>query len=84
MDYETLQHIEGRDNPDRRLALVLGANVRKLRIRARIKKKTFALMIGVGRPFLNRIENGTADPRLSLIVSMAEALETTPEDLLAE
>lgn len=40
-------------------------------------------MVGIGRPFLDRIESGTADPRISIIVRMADALETTPEQLLA-
>ena len=35
-------------------------------------------MIGVGRPFLNKIENGLADPRLSVITKIADALDTTP------
>ena len=63
-------------------ACVLGANVARLRRRAKINKKTFCLMVGIGRPFLNRIENGQANPRLSVLESLAEALETTPQDLL--
>ena len=61
---------------------VLGANVARLRRRAKINKKTFCLMVGIGRPFLNRIESGRANPRLSVLESLAEALETTPQDLL--
>ena len=61
---------------------VLGANVARLRKRAKINKKTFCLMVGIGRPFLNRIESGQANPRLSVLESLAEALETTPQDLL--
>ena len=59
-----------------------GANVARLRKRAKINKKTFCLMVGIGRPFLNRIESGQANPRLSVLESLAEALETTPQDLL--
>lgn len=66
-----------------RLAPVLGDNVRKLRKGAHINKKTFAQMIGVGRPFLNKLERGIVDPRLSVIVKAADALETTPEFLLS-
>ncbi len=61
---------------------VLGLNVARLRKRAGINKKTFCLMVGIGRPFLNRIEKGEANPRLSVIEDLAEALETTPQDLL--
>lgn len=69
---------------ERRLATALGRNVRRLRTKAKINKKKFALMVDIGRPFLNKIEEGAADPRLSLIVKLAEALETTPEYLLAD
>lgn len=67
-----------------RFASVLAENVKRLRKQAHISKTTFALMIGIGRPFLNKIENGTADPRLSIITKMADALETTPEYLLTK
>lgn len=65
-----------------RRAAIVAANVKRLRTRARISKKTFALMVGIGRPFLNKIENGEADPRLSVLEKLADALETTPEYLL--
>lgn len=55
-----------------------------MRQQAHINKKTFSLMIGIGRPFLDKIESGEADPRLSIIVRIADALETTPEELLLE
>lgn len=64
-------------------SVILGRNVTRLRKQAKITKQKFALMVDVGRPFLNRIENGTADPRLSVILRLADALETTPQELLA-
>lgn len=67
-----------------RFAPILAENVKRLRKEANINKKRFALMVGIGRPFLNKIENGTADPRLSVIVKMADALETTPGELLED
>lgn len=65
-------------------AVWLGHNVTRLRKAAKITKQKFALMVGVGRPFLNRIEQGTADPRLSIIKRLADALDTTPQALLSE
>ena len=65
-----------------RVAPVLAENVKRLRVRARINKKRFALMVGIGRPFLNKIEDGLADPRHSINTKIADALETTPEYLL--
>ncbi len=62
----------------------LGRNVTRLRKRSKITKQRFAMMVEIGRPFLNRIENGTADPRLSIIIRLADALGTTPQELLAD
>lgn len=78
----------GHNNPSHqefdegRLSYVLAENVKRLRLKAKINKHTFSLMLGIGRPFLNKIESGLADPRLSVIVKIADALETTPEELL--
>ena len=62
---------------------VLGANVERLRKRAKISKKTFCLMVGNRYTYRDRIERGEANPRLSVIESLADALETTPQDLLS-
>lgn len=67
-----------------RLPSSSGATSRVSAKQAKITKQKFALMVDVGRPFLNRIENGTADPRLSVILRLAEALETTPQELLTD
>lgn len=53
-----------------------------MRAYSKITKKRFALMVDIGRPFLNKIENGTADPRLSILAKLADALATTPDYLL--
>lgn len=39
-------------------------------------------MTGISRPFLDRIESGEANPRISIIETMAAALGTTPQELL--
>lgn len=73
------------DEPDpTRFAPILAENVKRMRIHAKINKKRFALMVHIGRPLLNRIENGTADVRLSVITKMADSLATTPDFLLAK
>ena len=82
MDASPSHTPEKHEPPGSWRSCVLGANVARLRRRAKISKKTFCLMVGIGRPFLDRIENGRADPRLSVLESLAEALETTPQDLL--
>ena len=64
------------------LAETLGRNVKALRKDERITKTRFAAMVGIGRPLLNKIENGTANVRLSLVEELASALDTTPHFLL--
>lgn len=66
------------------LARTFGRNVMRLRKRAGLTKKKFCLMVGVGRPYFNRVENGTADPRFSIVERFAEALEVHPLDLLVD
>lgn len=63
-------------------AVIIGANVKRLRERSKITKTRFAQMLGIGRPLLNKIENGMANPRINLICQMAEALEVEPWELL--
>lgn len=85
MELEPGHSIAGGEALERfRLAPVLAENVKRLRRQAKINKKRFALMVGIGRPFLNKIENGTANPRLDVIVRIADALETSPEELLVK
>ena len=67
-----------------RMAVTLGRNVKRLRERGRINKTCFAAMVGIGRPQLNKIEKGTANVRLSMVEELADALETTPQELLFE
>lgn len=72
------------ENAERfRFAPIFAANVQRLRKQAKINKKRFALMVGIGRPFLNKIEDGTANPRLDVVVRIADALDTTPQELLS-
>ena len=67
-----------------RMAVTLGRNVKRLRERGRINKTCFAAMVGIGRPQLSKIEKGTANVRLSMVEELADALETTPQELLFE
>ena len=62
------------DEPDQsRFSPVLGENVRRMRSYSNITKTRLALMVSIGRPLLNRIEDGLAD-----------SLATTPSFLLAK
>lgn len=61
---------------------IIGFNVERLRKRAGISKVRFCNMLGIGRPTLDKIEDGEGDVRLSLLVKMAEALEVRAVDLM--
>ncbi|MRX81698.1 helix-turn-helix domain-containing protein [Eggerthella sp. HF-4214] len=63
---------------------MLGDNIRRMRSYSNITKTRLALMVKIGRPLLNRIENGTADIRLSVIAKLADSLATTPDFLLTK
>ena len=65
-----------------RYAAILADNVKRMRLVAKINKKRFALMVNIGRPFLNKIEDGTANPRLAIIERLADALGSTPAFVL--
>ena len=60
----------------------LGSNVARLRAERDLSKKAFALMSGVSRPFLNNVENGTSDIRLSTLQRFADVLRVEPVELL--
>ena len=81
---EGSEHIPVPDSDEnlRRYGPVLGSNVERLREQGRIHKNRFALMVGIGRPFLDKIERGEANVKLDVLVSLADALGTTPAELL--
>lgn len=68
--------------PASTLAEILAANVAELRIKQGLSKQMFALMTGISRPMLNRIESGEADTRLSYVQRIADALGVEPTYLL--
>ncbi len=63
-------------------AVILGYNVERLRTTQELSKTMFANMAGISRPTLNKIEQGLADPQLSIIRRIADALNVTVRQLL--
>ena len=59
------------------LSAVFGANVRRLRRALRITKTD-----GVGRPYLDKVEHGKANPTLEYLGRFAAALDVDPLYLL--
>lgn len=64
------------------LSAVFGANVRRLRRASRITKSDFAKRCGVGRPYLDKVEHGKANPTLEYLGRFAAALDVDPLYLL--
>ena len=64
------------------LGLVFGRDVKRIRLDQGINKKSFAMICGISRPLLDKIESGTADVRLSYVQKIADALSVKPAFLL--
>lgn len=63
-------------------ARVLGKNIRTKRKNAKLRQEDLALIAGISRQALIAIEKGDSDTKLATIARIAEALETTPQELL--
>ena len=63
-------------------AYVLGYNVERLRRRQGMDVSTFARVAGVTRPTVYKMERGEADPKLSYVRKVADALGVSVVDLL--
>ena len=73
------------DEPDQsRFDPILAENVRRMRSYSNITKTRLALMVEIGRPLLNKIENGTSNARLATITKLADSLDTPPAFLLTQ
>lgn len=65
------------------LRIIFGQNVHRLRVEAGIDKSRFALMVGISRQYLLKIETGKANVTIEIIEQIAEGLTVPPEDLLS-
>jgi transcriptional regulator with XRE-family HTH domain len=61
-----------------------GSILRIERLRLGLTQQDLALRAGIHINFVGRIERGKAEPGLSTVFAIAEALELTPESLIAE
>lgn len=62
---------------------ILGQRVRALRKQAGLTQERLAEYCGLFRPYLSRIESGTANPSLQVLTTLATALHVTVYALLA-
>ena len=72
-------------DPARRLVVAqqLGANLRRLRVKAGLSRDELVGLADVGHGHISRIERGELVCRVDTLVKLAGALEATPDDLLA-
>ena len=64
--------------------MCVGENILKLRKRKKFTQKELAELVGVSHPRISEIEKGKANPTLSLLSRIADALETTVSRLTRE
>ncbi len=74
------------DTPDdlkrKRAILVLAEHLIARRSEAELTQQELSKRAGLGRDGVHRIEQAQADPKLSSIEAVADALGTTPGELL--
>ncbi len=61
---------------------MLGANVERLRLQTSMSVARFASRADISRPFIYKVESGVANPKLSDIKKLANALGVSVIDLL--
>ncbi len=59
----------------------LGRRVRKLRTERGFTQRVLALRVGVGHPYISRIESGRERPSAALLSRLAAHLDADPQDL---
>jgi transcriptional regulator with XRE-family HTH domain len=65
-----------------RLLLAFGEKLRAERDRRNVSQETLAEIANVHRTHLGALERGRREPHLSMLLILADALETTPQTLL--
>lgn len=60
---------------------LVGKKVRSLRLKAEYSQENLAERCGIFRTYLSRIESGSANPSIVVLVSLANALNVNPHEL---
>lgn len=69
-------------NRDKRVIKAFGNNLKKIRLSKKLSIRKLALEADMDYSHLHRIEKGEANPTLTTILVLAEALSVPPSDLL--
>jgi transcriptional regulator with XRE-family HTH domain len=62
---------------------VVGQRVRALRLNAELSQEVLSERCGIFRTYLSRIESGSANPTLVVLVALAHSLNVEPHVLLS-
>ena len=62
---------------------VVGSRVRALRLNAELSQEVLLERCGIFRTYLSRIESGSANPTLVVLVALAHSLNVEPYVLLS-
>ena len=65
-----------------KVMVALGKQIRQHRKAAGLTQGELAEKCGIYRPYLSRIENGTANPLLTVILAIADALKVPIDKLM--
>lgn len=63
---------------------LLGKKVRSLRQESELSQESLSERCGIFRTYLSRIESGSANPSIAVMVSLALALSVQPHELLVQ
>jgi transcriptional regulator with XRE-family HTH domain len=63
---------------------IVGRQIRRLRTEAGMTQNDLSERCGIFRTYLSRIEGGTANPTISLMATLANALDVKIASLLVE
>ena len=64
--------------------LSIGRRIRQNRVRLNITQEQLAEMVNVSVPHISRIENGSSQPSLQVLVDICNILKITIDDLLED
>ena len=67
---------------EERIEHTVGKRVRELREREGLSKTEFCLMVDISRPYLNSVEDGTANITLRMLARLAAGLDVHPCELM--
>ncbi|MBQ2230839.1 MAG: helix-turn-helix transcriptional regulator [Oscillospiraceae bacterium] len=62
----------------------IGRRIQQRRVQRNITQERLAEMVNVSVPHISRIENGSSQPSLQVLVDICNALELTVDDLMQD